>query len=254
MGSASLERWLKALRCAVDAALDWFYPRHCYHCGKPLVATRWTILCRECFGLLEGARMKEPLCSRCGLPLPGARPGPVLCISCQGRVPHFDVARAFFRYAGPASSLTLSFKFNGEFRLGPRVLRHALSLGWMPEGVGTDVIVPVPLHWRRRHQRGFNQALWLARPLADHLKARLLRRALVRTRHTAQQAKLPQSQRWKNVRGAFAVKRPASVKGRHVLLVDDVMTTGATVSECARVLKQAGVTRVSVLTLTRVAP
>jgi ComF family protein len=120
-----------------------------------------------------------------------------------------------------------------------------------PRHLKFDVVVPMPLHWMRQWTRGFNQSELLGRVVARRLNAPL-RNALRRKRATSQQAGLTNSQRRKNVEGAFELRHGASVKDLHVLLVDDVLTTGATLGACAKVLKRAGAKRVSVLTLARV--
>jgi ComF family protein len=212
-------------------------------------------LCARCFGDLAAARLTGPACGRCGLPLAGPPESGVLCLNCRAMPPHFDCARAFFAYQSPAGALIRRYKFDGEFRLGPHLLRTALGRGWLPGDLpGADAVLPVPLHRRRLRERGFNQALLLARPLARHLGCPVIKRALVRTRYTSQQTLLPMNKRWDNVRNAFAVRRPGTVRGLKLLLVDDVMTTGRTADECAKALKQAGAAGVAVLTLCRTVP
>ena len=241
----------RGLADAVNSALDWFYPPHCRHCATPLTGTRSRILCRECFRDLADGRICGPLCPVCGMPYdaPAERVG--ACIACQTNPPFFDVARSVFPYAGPAGSLVRSFKFEGQFFLGPQLMKRTIAQGWMPDGVaGFDGVVPVPLHPKRERMRGYNQATLLGRVVARNAGTPLWRNALRRVRHTDQQALLAAAKRWDNVRGAFQAGS-VEVEGRHVLLVDDVMTTGATAGECARTLKKAGAARVSVLTLVR---
>jgi ComF family protein len=175
-------------------------------------------------------------------------------VNCHARDPDFDVARAVFSYEGPVVPLIKAFKFEGEYFLGPLLLKDAFASGWMPvELKDVDVVAPVPLHPRRERERGYDQAALLAGSLARALGVPARRRALRRVRYTDQQALLPSRARWENVRGAFE-PGPHAVEGLKVLLVDDVMTTGATASECARVLKKAGAAGVSVLTLARARP
>jgi ComF family protein len=239
----------------VAGLLDWFYPRHCYHCGVPLEESRARILCRSCTEALVAARITGAVCNVCGLPLAAQPVDGVLCITCRAEARHFDLARSFLSYAGPASSVIRAFKFDGQFFLGPRFLAAMLDRGWLPADIGpADLVVPVPLHPQRRRERGYDQALLLSRVVAARLGGRLLVHALVRTRYTSQQSLLPVGKRWDNVRGAFAVRDAAAVRDRRVLLVDDVMTTGVTASECAKVLKKAGAAHVQVLTLARPAP
>jgi len=236
------------------ALLDWFYPPHCYHCGVPLSGTRGSLLCAACARWLADARIAEPGCPVCGLAYDDDSEPGAPCVNCLARDPNFDVARGVFTYAGPAAPLIRAFKFYGQFFLGPRLLDQVFESGWMPPGLeGANVVVPVPLHPRRERERGYDQARILARSLARHLRLPMLPRALRRVRYTDQQALLSSRQRWENVRGAFAPGRHP-VERKNVLLVDDVMTTGATASECAHVLKKAGARGVCVLTLARVGP
>ena len=233
---------------AAGALLDWFYPPHCYHCGLPLARFRNRMLCPECVRHLEKGRLIGPLCVVCGLPLPGSD-GTEECLSCRALHPPFFRARAFFPYSGPAASIVRSYKYHGNYFLGPRLMRWVLERHGVPPGVeGYDVLVPVPLHPRRHRERGYNQSTLLARVLARHSGRPLLPRALRRTRHTDQQALLPRPERRENVRGAFS-PGPQEVAGKDLLLIDDVMTTGATAGECAAVLRRAGANNVSVLTL-----
>lgn len=237
------------------SVLDWFYPRHCYHCGRPLHEGRSRMLCGDCSGELSARRIVGEVCQQCGFPFAGPVAPGTLCTTCRAERRHFDRARAFFTYAGPAVSIIQHFKFDGSFFLGPRLLAGVLDRGWMPTDMdGAEAVVPVPLHPRRRRERGYDQALLLSRVLAERLGCRLLGGVLVRTRYTSQQALLPVERRWDNVRGAFAVRKPARVRGRRLLLMDDVMTTGVTADECARALKGAGAGHVQVLTLARTAP
>jgi len=239
------------VRALARAAADWAYPRHCYHCGEPIPGGGH-LLCDSCWRQLNAIRISGALCSRCGAPLAGDPTPGTLCLRCLAGERHFDRARAIFAYAEPAQSLIWHFKFRGNFFVGTRLLDQAMAEGWIPEGIqGAELVLPVPLHWRRRWERGYDQALLLARKTAKWLDARLVTDVLVRRRYTSQQARLSASKRRENVRGAFAVRRPQAVEGRSVLLVDDVLTTGATVEECARTLRKAYVREVTVLTLAR---
>jgi len=243
------------LREGLHSLLDWFYPRHCYHCEAPIRRSRGHIFCRDCYGELLSGRITGAVCTTCGLPLEVDGSSEPRCVSCRLQQRHFDTARAFFAYAGPASSLIKSYKFKGDYFLGPRFLRGLLAQGWLPEGIeAPQAVLPVPLHPRRRRERGYDQALLLARVLTRHFGCELTRGALVRTRYTSQQALLPVTMRWDNVRGAFNVAKPGPVRGHSLLLVDDVLTTGMTANECARVLKRAGASKVQVLALARTLP
>ena len=167
-----------------------------------------------------------------------AREGPDhLCGDCQTDPPPFARARAAVVYDGPVTQAITGFKFGRHMAFLP-VMQHWLQRPRCLELVeAADLLVPVPLHPRRMRHRGFNQALLLAQAFPE---APVAREALVRTRHTVPQVGLNPKERRENVKGAFAVPRPGEGKGKNVLLVDDLYTTGATVRECARVLRKAG--------------
>lgn len=250
-----LEQCARPLAAAFQSVLDWVYPTHCYACGVAVEDRPDHMLCPGCFDLLRATRIAGPVCATCGLPLAGGPAPGTRCTTCVAERRYFDTARAFVTYSGPAAEIIKGFKFNGDFYAGPRLLKAMMSLGWLPEAVGgADAVLPVPLYPRRRRERGYDQALLLARAVARRLGLPLMKNALRRTRYTLQQTRLSLRERWDNVRGAFDVADPAAVRGLNLLLVDDVMTTGATTSECARTLRRAGADAVRVLTLARTAP
>ncbi len=256
MGAEAPGRVLSALRVpmrrAADALLDWFYPRHCQHCAAPITRPGGRVVCRSCYDELAASRIGGKLCALCGVPMEVAPGSGTFCLDCRLEERHFDLARAIFAYRGPAMSVLKSYKFGGNFHVGPLLLKGAIASGWMPSDLSApEVLVPVPLHARRLRERGYNQSLLLSRGLRRVWHADLAEGALRRTRYTQQQARLSMRRRWDNVRGAFALRRAEHVQGRRVLLVDDVMTTGMTADECARVLKDAGAARVEVFTLCR---
>ena len=171
-----------------------------------------------------------------------------LCWRCIKRAPPWEAAWVPFRYEWPLAQLESRFKFGGDLAAG-----HTLSLLWSASQAPHDLpeaIVPVPLHRSRLRQRGYNQALELAKPLAKHFGISLLRDTLRLTRATHAQTELTAVQRRRNVRGAF-VANPDDKAPEHVAVLDDVFTTGATLAECVRVLKRAGAQRVDVWALAR---
>ena len=170
------------------------------------------------------------------------------CALCRSGVRGFDAAYSFGFYDGVLRQLIHLYKYRKVRTLaGPL---GNLLLRALPRGEAFDCVTPVPLHWRKRWQRGFNQADLLARCVASHTgipRTRLLRRL----RSTASQASLSNTGRRRNVAAVFACRRPERVAGRNILLIDDVMTTGSTAAACALALKRAGAARVSLLTLAR---
>jgi ComF family protein len=173
------------------------------------------------------------------------------CPTCQRHPPAFDRVIAPFRYAPPLDYLVQRLKFHQDLALA-RLLGQLLAahLAGLP-GPRPDVILPVPLHRRRLAERGFNQALEIGRPLHDALGIPLAPRLAQRVRHTEAQSRLPAGQRQRNLRGAYVLgDRPLP---GHIAILDDVLTTGTTVNELARLLKGAGVARVEVWVLARTA-
>ncbi|MDX1625066.1 MAG: ComF family protein [Wenzhouxiangellaceae bacterium] len=219
----------------VDGFVERVWPPVCPACGMAHAGRPG--LCAGCCAELPAAQSG---CRRCAMVLPREVE---TCGACQRRPPPFDAAHAAWRYAFPVDGLIQRFKFRGD-RVAGRALATAMAGRLASLGAPRpDLIVPVPLHWRRRLARGFNQSAWLARDLSAALGRLPWAPALERRRATSTQSSLPAGRRSGNVRGAFEV-RGLPPGTRHVALVDDVMTTGATLAECARCLKRAGVTRV----------
>ena len=224
----------------VDGALRALLPSRCLLCGAR--GDAGLDLCAACLADLP---RNHCCCGRCALPLEVPAP---LCGRCVRRAPPWDAAWAPFRYAYPLDRLEMRFKFGADLAAGK--LLASLWSGSHTQGECPQAIIPVPLHRARLRSRGYNQALEIARPLAKALRIPLLRDALQRTRATDAQTELSALQRRRNVRGAFAARFDKEVP-QHVAVLDDVFTTGATLSECTRVLKRAGVQRVDVWALAR---
>ena len=210
-------------------------------------------VCATCLDRFAAPRLR---CARCALPLEGAGPSPSLsvCGACLTRPPPFDAAVAGVDYRGPWDRLLADFKFHDAPELaGPLAARLLEAIAQRPD-LAPDVVVLVPLARSRLVERGHNQAWELARRVARAIGAAAEPSALVRVRETPHQLALPPEARAGNVRGAFAVEptRAAAIAGRRVLLVDDVMTTGSTAGEIARVLRDAGAAFVAVGVVARV--
>ena len=213
-------------------------------------------VCARCLAAVE--RMPDVHCTVCGGPLESVESGAELCARCVAHPPHYRIAHTVARYRttaedepGTLPALIRRHK-DGLDQAAGRALAEYLGDALPLQSADYDVVVPVPLHWRRLWWRGFNQAALLAAEVARRLDLRLDATAMTRRRSTAPQTARHHDDRIKNVRRAFVVKHPQRIKGRRVLLVDDVMTTGATVDECARVLISSGAKLVDVFTLARV--
>ncbi len=240
-----------ALRRLGGGLLDALLPPHCLTCDSP-VAQQGT-LCAACWTGLTP--LTQPFCARCGVPfLHAGQAGPGgLCPGCLARPPSYGVARAALRYDEGARRLLLPFKHADRTELaGPLAARMARAGAALL--ARAEVIAPVPLHWRRLVARRYNQAALLARHLARQARRPLIPDLLRRVRPTPALGDRGAAERAALLEGAFAV--PASgarrIEGRRVLLVDDVMTSGATAEACARALLGAGATAVDVLAAGRV--
>lgn len=235
--------------------INFLYPPRCAACDRRLMTDARHRVCADCIGRIE--RLPEPLCAVCGVPIASAIGSEAWCGRCTEAPPHFGRARAIARYrAGADEDAQMLPALIRRHKYGlDQSLAHALAecLGNpLPlDGSDYDLIMPVPLHRARLRWRGFNQAALLGEAIARRLERPLDAGSLVRVRETDPQTGKSMRERRQNIRDAFVIKRPARIANRRVLLVDDVMTTGATVDECARTLLAAGARRVDVLTLAR---
>ena len=231
---------MDALSDPLQRLQAWLLPWRCLLCGA--AGADGLDLCRACAAELP---RNHHCCARCALPLPGSVAS---CGACQRKPPPWQAAWAPFRYGWPLDRLEARYKFGRELAAG-----RTLAELWQrlpPPLARPALILPVPLHRARLRQRGYNQALELARPVGRALGIPVRHDVLLRARATAAQTELDAAMRRRNVRGAFALRDPVALPA-HVAVLDDVMTTGATLAECARVLRRAGVARVDVWALAR---
>jgi ComF family protein len=205
-------------------------PQECFLCGQPESAAP---LCPSCRDSLP--RLTEPGCPICAAPTPMGN----VCGACLKQPPHFDATISLYRYAFPVDKLIQALKYEHRLAMA-NVFSDALLAGTHPSA---DAIIPLPLSLQRLRQRGFNQAVEIARPLARQLGLPLLVDVCHRPLDTPAQASLPWQARRKNVRDAFECT--VDLAGRSIAVVDDVMTTGATLDEFARTLKRRGASRVT---------
>jgi ComF family protein len=244
---------------ADETALGWPDRRHA--CRRGLAGGR--LLCAACHrqyiagwrtGEDGGDALAHPVCRLCANPLPAGGAG--LCGYCLRMPPAFDMTVAAAPYALPLDRLVLQLKFGGRLALA-RLFGDALANAALaaPGFILPDVLCPVPLGPRRLVERGYNQALEMARPLARHLGVPLQARMAVRVKETAALSRTAtQAERRTHIAGAFAAPRRALIEGRHIGLVDDVMTSGATMNELAALFKRHGAVRITCLVFARTPP
>jgi ComF family protein len=235
---------LTALRPLTDGLLAILLAPLCAACKRPLATPCLGIVCDDCW---KGVRpIPPPFCTVCCEPLLSWRMSSEPCADCRLKRPHISSGRTVGTYEGSLRSILQAFKYDRRRSLAAP-LGRLMQLRGADVLTGADCVVPVPLHWRRRWYRGFNQALDLARHLGVPVRC-----ALVRHRNTRTQTDLPADARLRNVRNAFVVAQRGKISGLRVVLVDDVSTTGATLEACAAVLVAAGAAEVRTLTAARV--
>jgi ComF family protein len=228
------------------AVLDGVLPPRCLACGA--IVGEPDALCAPCWAAMTF--FAPPWCAVCGLPFPHPMGEDAVCAACARQRPSWDQARAALRYDKHSRRLVLALKHGDRTHLATALGRWMCRAG--PEILDrADLIVPVPLHWTRLATRRYNQAGLLAHAIHAAGGPPVAPDWLVRRRRTPSQGRLGPSARAKNVRGAFRLRSGRSVKGMRLVVVDDVLTTGATVEECARVLRRAGAEWIGVLTLAR---
>jgi ComF family protein len=242
----SLSLAAAAARLLVDPVLAVVFPSFCPVCARVLDHPTRGPLCERCWRALP--RHREPLC-RCGAPLPETL---AACGRCRRVRQPFALGASLGPYEGGLREAIHALKYRGRRRVATR-LAEALLVEPRARAVlaGAEVLVPVPLHPRRRRERGFNQAELLAAAVGRRCGVPVAAGALVRRKDTAPQAGLSAAARRLNVAGAFGVRRRARVAGRVVVLVDDVHTTGATALACARALREAGAREARLLAVAR---
>ncbi len=224
------------------------YPPVCTICGANVRAGEY--LCDQCE--TKAVRIVAPFCQKCSEPFDGAITGTFTCANCAHRAIHFDAAVAAYRSRGIVRQIVHDFKYGRQI-----YLRHLMAR-WLYAALDDErlrgrrfnIIIPVPLHPTRQRERGFNQATLLAELLSAEIQIQC-KPALERIRYTTTQTALDRAGRMENLHNAFRLRKNTNVRGLRVLLIDDVLTTGSTLSECARVLKGAGAISVHAATAAR---
>lgn len=224
----------------LPAAVSSLLPCHCVLCGGPSAGA----LCADCDD--HYFRFSATRCPQCGIAAPGCT-GAINCAACLRRSPAFDATIVVTDYAPPVDQLVLALKFGRQLALAPALARLLKRAFDEAGATRPDMLIAVPLGSARLAERGFNQSLEIARTLSKALALPLEKRGLVRTRETLPQSLLPPNERRKNVKRAFSLDHRMldKIRGRHVALVDDVMTTGETLHEAAATLKRFGAARIT---------
>ncbi len=235
-------------RTAAQNLIGLIFPNRCLICEAPLDPARRQPLCLRHEREIE--QVEPPVCGKCGRKMFGESVEQLSCERCRSPSTYYDAGYSACIYAGPVRELVHLFKYRGrrylQTFLGGLIVDFLRGSPYISQH---DAIVPVPLHWWRYCTRGFNQAADLAKPISRHFHVPIMKRNLRRIRHTSPQVRLPPKERSINIKNAFKVSRPSKVAGKRLVLLDDIITSGATLNECARVLKEAGASGVTIITL-----
>lgn len=243
-------QFFQAVNCWLDAGLSFFYPEVCQFCGNERATPTEGYICPLCWQNIKFIR--APFCERCGLPFEGEMSAPFECANCRELELHFCQARSAVAARGLSLEIIHRYKYQRALWFEP-FLANLLVREAAPalKEEKWDMIVPVPLHHLKKSEREFNQAERLASHLSAATRIPLTARLLRRVQPTRTQTQLTRAERATNMRQAFALQNNPKLQGQSVVLVDDVFTTGATTSACAKVLKAGGASRVCVWTVAR---
>lgn len=248
-GTGGVRAWLAE---AGDAVVSVFFPAGCRICEGLLKSASRVPICEECLSTFEAPPEKK--CEICDQTVgwPTHEGEPLVCRACKQKTYAFERARSYGIYEGPLVKAILLLKWERIEPLGALFAERLTELA-KREGriLAAEVVVPVPLHRDRERQRGYNQARLVSKPLARKLGLPHKAVLLMRTRPRPNKQVLSFEERWESVRGAFATRPGSQVDNKRVLLVDDVMTTGATLDACARALLESGAKSVVALTVAR---
>lgn len=229
---------------------DFILPPRCLHCGK--IICNENSLCPECFEKISF--ITQPYCKHCGCPLDGNKDDlyELVCLKCLNKKNSFRLCRSAIKYDEFSRKLLLDFKFADHVENKLLLARWLFWAGKDIFDMGADMIIPVPLHYTRLIQRKYNQSAILAAELSKLCSIPAVYNVLKKTKYTAPQVRCNSKDRKINVKNAFKVTQPCKIKGKRIILIDDVYTTGATTRECIKILKQSGALSIDVLTVARV--
>jgi ComF family protein len=240
----------KAMNALIAGGGDLLFPRRCAACGDKIFRKYERKMCADCWS--DILFLHQPLCRICGMELAGESKRNHVCGSCLGKPPPYLLARSVVRYSTVVQKLLYGLKYGADTSVLPGIAEILAQFDMTPFDQ-CDYVVPVPLHFKRLRRRGFNQSVLLAKLIFRKNTQSILRtNILVRTRNTVPQTTLNGVKRRKNLKGAFDLVKKAEIDQKIICLVDDVYTTGTTVSECSRIFYSYGAKEVKIITLTRV--
>jgi len=228
--------------------IELIYPAHCLICSQRIINNKdWEPLCWECFNKIKWNL--PPFCNICGRNIPVELVPANICVDCKKQKHFFDRAWSIFLYEGIIRECIHKFKY--ENKIGLISFFEKVLIDFTKKFIPIedfDFILPIPLHPTREREREFNQAFLLAKPIAKKFN-KIIIRNIYRKKFTLPQSSLSIEERFKNIKGAFGIRNKKEILGKNILIIDDVFTTGSTVDECARLLKENGAKRIEVLTL-----
>lgn len=224
------------------------YPPYCTICGKKIITKEFNPLCPECIGKIKWNL--PPFCSICGRNTVIELFPINICLECKKQHHFFDRAWSVSLYEGIMRECIHKFKYERRFELiyfFERILEEFIKK-FINIGI-FDYIFPIPLHPKKLREREFNQALLIAEPIAKKFKKKILLRNIYRKKYTLPQSELKAEDRRKNIKGAFVIKNTRQIVNKNIFIIDDILTTGATVDECAKLFKESGANIIEVLTI-----
>ncbi|MEA1939743.1 MAG: ComF family protein [Candidatus Caldatribacteriota bacterium] len=238
-----------------EGLLNFVFPLDCKICKKPIRESRGYSICEDCFNTIEF--IKHPYCMKCGKPLIHSefflKNKNILCVNCREKKYSFEFARSVGTYNKVLRKCIHLFKYYREKKLakplGKLMIDYLLESKEFEKKI--DLIIPVPLHEKGLKKRGFNQTILLSREIGNYFSIPVKEEILVKKKITSFQVNLSKKEREKNINKAFLVKEPEEFKGKNILIIDDVFTTGSTVDECAKEIKRAQAKNIYVFTLAR---
>ena len=241
------------LSSVLNCVSEVIFPPQCLGCSEILHPSNAKIFCHNCNDKIKF--INGNICNICGTTFPHSPAGNHLCGDCLDNRPYFSCARAVFSYENIILNAIHQFKYKNNLSLGEFLASFMADFSFPDiDFADYSLIIPVPLHVKRLRERGFNQSLFLARPLGEKQHIPVNFSLLKRHKFTLTQTSSNKKERKQNIKGAFEVSDKKKIAGKNILLIDDVYTTGATVNECAKTLMKSGAKKVSALTLARVLP